>query len=268
MKRLCYLILLVALLVTLSCKKEKEAVTPAAQVGSQILSLQSFRANFNDEQWNAMDDSQRKKYLEDWVNLTLLANEADALGLSDDLAIKLKMENAVKKVKANALIANRLSNIHIAEDELFNYYRLYQAEFKGKLLEYNVQRIYMKDQNAARELVNRLKGGLDFDEAVLTYSSEELGISLGKMGFVSATGADSLFWMQARKIKEGEISYFAADDGFYIIRYTGTQESNQDAGFEDFKSQIRERILAERHQQIYQDLLRQLKNKNHDIYYY
>jgi len=269
MKKLLLILLCLPLLMGLSCKKKQDKSSPpVAQVSEDILREDAFRSTFSDEQWNALTAQQRKKYAEDWVNLTLLAREADAQGISDQPAIRQKLDYASKKVKANALIAKRLAGISIGEDELFNYYRLHQGEFKGKVLEYNVQRIYLKDETAAANLLARLRNGLDFDEAVRTSSVENLRSSLGNMGFVSSAGADTLFWQQARALKDGELGMFAADGGWYIIRHTGSREGEQDAGFEDFKAEIRSRMLAERQHQVYEELLRELKAKNNDIYYY
>jgi hypothetical protein len=38
--------------------------------------------------------------------------------------------------------------------------------------------------------------------------------------------------------------------------------------FDDLRSQIRSRILAERQQTIYEDLLKEIKSKHTDVYYY
>lgn len=270
MKRLLILLLVIPMLLGLSCGKKKGAdkSAPVAQVGEDILREKGFRSTFTDEQWNSLTAEQRKKYVEDWVNLTLLAKEADALGISNDADVRQKLDYATKKVKANALIARRLADIRVTEDELFNYYRVHQGEFKGKMLEYNVQRIYLTDQAAASSLLTRIRSGLDFNEAVRTSSRENLRDQLGNMGFVSASGADTLFWKQARALKDGEAAMFEADGGWYIIRHTGTRESDQDAGFEEFKTEIRERILSERQKQVYEELLRELKAKNNEIYYY
>jgi len=268
MKRLSILLLLLPMLLGLSCgkKKPQSQSPPVAQVSEDILRQDAFRSTFTDEEWNAMDSAQRKKYVEDWVNLTLLAQEADALGISKEPEVRQKLDYASKKVKANALIARRLADIKISEDELFNYYRIHQADFTGKMLEYNVQRIYLKDQPSATALLERLKTGLDFNEAVRTSSRENLREQLGNMGFVSP--ADTLFWQQARSLKDGEFGMFAADGGWYLIRHTGTREGEQDAGFEEFRTEIRERILSERQRQVYDELLRELKAKNNEIYYY
>lgn len=248
-------------------KKHDDKSRPLAQVGSETLHERGFKASLGEEEYNAMSASERKRYLEDWVNLTLMAQEADASGLSSDPGVKQKIEYATKKAKANALIAKKMSQIQISENELFNYYRIHMGEFSGKLLEYKVQRIYLADQATALGLEQKIKAGLDFDTAVLNNSRENLRAQLGEMGFVSP-GSDSLFWQKARELKEGEMACFEADGGWYLIRVKDSRQSDQDAGFEEFKPEIRERILKERQQQVYQELLRELKAKHSDIYYY
>lgn len=266
MKRLLSLLLLIAIL---GCKKQKEDASPlVAQVAKEALHENAFRSTFSDEQYQALSAQERKKYVEDWVNLTLMAQEADAIGLSDTPAVRQKIDYATKKMKANALISQRMSQIQVSENELFNYYRIHQAEFAGKILEYNVQRIYLTSSDLVAGLISRLNAGLDFDEAVRANSRENLRLESGRMGFVNPLGADSLFWTKARELKESEAGSFEADGGWYIIRWTESRQSDQDAGFEEFKPEIRERILAERQSQVYQDLLRELKKKNPEIYYY
>jgi hypothetical protein len=45
---------------------------------------------------------------------------------------------------------------------------------------------------------------------------------------------------------------------------SGTQEAN----FEDFKDEIRRRIISEKEEAVYLDLVRELKRQNDKIYYY
>jgi len=262
-------ILALSALMLFSCgKKEVAEVAKVASVGDDILSEAGFRATFSEEQWNALTPSQKKKYAEDWVNLTLLALEADETGLGKDPGVAQKVDYATKKVKANALIAQRLASIQISEDELFNYYRVHQAEFQSKLMEYNVQRILVKSKATADELLAQLKDGMAFDVAVLSYSEEDVKDNFGSMGFITAAGPDSLFWRSARDLQEGQPGVMSTPKGWYVLRYTEAREGTQDAGFEEYRDAIRERILSERRQQVYESLLREIKSKHNDVYYY
>lgn len=257
------------MLFALGCKKDKVPQGEIlAQVGDDKLYEESFKSVFSEEEWANMDSEMRKKYVQDWVNLTLLAQEAQRLGLDKSLEAKQKLDFAAKKVKANALIAERMADLEISEDALFAYYRIHKGEFETKALEYNVQRIYLQDQGKAQQMLIELESGADFDLLTKHNSQEPLRDKLGYMGFVSPGTQDSLFWNQARELKTGDFAMFAADGGWYIIRQIGSRESDKDLMFDDLRAQIRSRILAERQQSIYEELLKEIKSKHTDVYYY
>jgi len=265
-RRLIPFLLCLALL--FACKVKQEPGTPLAQVNDDVLTLEAFRSTFSEEQWNRLSSEQRKREIEDWVNVTLLAQEADRLKLNEEQAIRQRMDYAVKKVKANALIAQRLANITISEDQLFNYYRVHQADFQTRLMEYHVQRIFLREKNSAEILLKRIKDGYNFSEAVLNHSQENLRENLGNLGFVASGGADSLFWKAARDLKQNEPGLLAANDGFYILRWTEQREGSQEANFEEYRAEIRTILLRERRKQVYEELVRELKMKTDKVYYY
>lgn len=260
---------LLLILLALGCSPKKgDGSTPLAQVNGDILTQEAFRSTFTDEQWNALSAEQKKQELEDWVNITVLAQEADLQKLSEEKAVRQRIDYAQKKIKANALIAKRMANMDVSEDALFAYYRVHQADFQSKLMEYNVQRIFLADQSNAEILLKRLKDGLAFDEAVASYSQETLRDNQGRMGFVTADGADSLFWRAAHGLQQNEPGILNTASGCYILRYTQQREGTQDANFEEYRSEIRTILLRDKQRQVYEDLIRELKAKTANIYYY
>ncbi len=262
------LVIIIFILLSGCGKKEQTEAAKVASVGSDILTEEGFKATFTEEAWNSLTAAQKKKYAEDWVNLTLLAMEADAQGIAADPGVKQRVDYAVKKVKANAIIAQKLAAIQVSEDELFNYYRVHQAEFQSKLQEYSVQRVFVKNKSTADELLAQLKDGLEFDVAVLSFSEEDVKDSFGSMGWLTASGPDSLFWRAARDLQDKEPGLLATANGWYVIRRTEAREGTQDAGFEEYRDAIRQKILDERRQQVYDNLLREIKSKHDDVYYY
>ena len=174
---------LVCLVLLCGCKrKEERPATPLAQVNGEMLYLEDFRATFSDEQWAALTSEQKKQEIEDWVNVTLLAQAAEEQKLDQESGVKQRIDYATRKIKANALIASRMSQMEISEEALFAYYRLHRSDFQGKLQEYDVQRIFLTDANAASILFKRLQEGLNFDEAALSYSQEPLKDKAGLHG--------------------------------------------------------------------------------------
>lgn len=120
MKLRAFVLLLACLMLFgIGCKKDKQPQgTILAQVGDDKLYEESFKSVFSEEEWASMDSETRKKYVQDWVNLTLLAQESKRAGLDNSLEVKQKLDFATKKVKANALIADRMADLEISEDAL------------------------------------------------------------------------------------------------------------------------------------------------------
>lgn len=267
MKKYLVLLLLLTSLI-LSCKKDKEESPILAQVGEEVLTEAAFNSLFSEAELDSLSGETRRKYIEDWVNLTVLAQAADQQELSQSQALKARMEYAGKKVKANALIAQRLATIRVSEDELFNYFRVHQGEFESNLKEYSLQRILIHDKTTAELILGRLSSGLAFEEAVRNYSLEELKSNAGLMGWVSKAGADSSFWNAANALDLNTPALHNLGTNWYVFRIVEERLGSQQANFEDYKTEIRHRIIAEKEEQVYLDLVRELKARNDKIYYY
>ena len=263
-----YIIIFIASILLFSCEKKEEKGIALAQVDKEVLYLEDFKSTFSLEDWDNLSPEQRKKYIEDWVNLTLLSQYADSKGLDKDKAVKQKISYATKKVKANALIAKRLSQIEVSEDQLFNYFRLHQGEFKKNAVEYNIQRIALVDKISAENVLQQLNQGMNFAEAVQRYSTEELKYRGGYMGMVSSNGPDSLFWLKAREIKENEYGLVYKEPTWYVFRVLETKETLQEANFDDYRAEIKRKYLLEKQDQVYQDLIKEIKSQTSEVYYY
>lgn len=268
MRKYLPLLLLVLLALGACGKKQQRQSTPLAQVNDEVLTLEDFRSTFTEEQWSSLSEEQKKKEIDDWVNLTILAQEADLQELGEQPAIQQRIDYAAKKIKANALIARRLSGIQVSDDALFNYYRVHRADFQSKMMEYYVQRIFVGEGNLAEALLKQINAGLDFDTAVSEYSREPLKSKLGRMGFVTADSADSLFWRAAHALEPGIPGILNTAEGTYILRYTEQREGTQEANFEEYRAEIRNLLLRDRQIEIYDDLVRELKAKTPKVYYY
>lgn len=260
--------LFIAMLFFPACKKQVVKGVALAQVKDEVLYLEDFKATFGISDWDNLSPEQRKKFIEDWVNLTLLAQSADEQSLSKDRAVKQRILYAAKKVKANALISKRLAEIQISEDQMFNYFRLHQGEFQKNAVEYSIQRIALNDKISAENVLSQLAKGMNFNDAVLRYSTEELKTRLGMMGFVSAASADSSFWLAARNLSENGTGIVSKDQLWFVFRIAESKVTAQEANFEDYRGEIKHKIILEKQDQVYQELLREIKSRTEKIYYY
>jgi len=257
--------LLAALLLLGSCSLFRQDKEIVAQVGDEKLSMEELKSNFTDTQWKALTTEQKKEYVQQWINLTLLSEEAEKQGLDGEKQIKSRIRYAEQKVLSNALIASRLAVEEISEVEMFNYYRIHQGEFSKPLLNYKVQRIYLTDVNKLNQVKAEIMSGMKFEDAAKVYSQEPQGQSGGFIGTVSPDGPDSTIWQAVSKVKLNELTNLRAGGGYYLLRSYMEEENVGQTGFEGAKEEIRRRILEERRRQVYEDLLKELKSKT-DIY--
>jgi peptidyl-prolyl cis-trans isomerase C len=233
-----------------------------ATVDKASLTMEDFKAGFTTEQWKSLTAEQKKAYVQQWVNITLLAAEADKEGMGDETAIRLKIKYAEQKIKANALIASRLASQKVSEEDLFNYYRVHQGEFTAALMNYKVQRIYVTDMAMANKVKAEILQGMRFEDAVRVYSQETLGQTGGFMGTVTSADPDSSFWLAVRQAKLFDLVTLPHNEGVFILRPYAEEPGVNETGFEASKNEIRRRILDERKQQVYDDLLKELKSKS------
>jgi peptidyl-prolyl cis-trans isomerase C len=263
MKNLLFILVLLLSLSGCSLFEKKGEII--AQVDKETLSMEEFKANFTEAEWKSLTAEQKKEYVQQWVNLILLAKEAKELGLGKDKQVKNKINYAEQKILGNALISSRLANEKISEEDLFNYYRIHQGDFSKPIMNYKVQRIFSTDLGLLSKVKQEIQNGMLFEDAAKVYSQEELGKSGGFMGMVTPEDADSTFWLAMRNLKALELTTLQKDNGFYLMRFISEEAGVNQAGFEGLKDEIRRRILDERRKQVYDDLLRELKSKS-DVY--
>ncbi len=261
-----YLLPLLVLLAAVSaCSMFEKKGEIIAQVDKETLTMEEFKANFTEAEWKELSSEQKKEYAQQWVNLILLAKEAEKQGLDKDRMVKNRIKYAEQKILGNALISSRLAAQKISEEDMFNYYRIHQGDFTKPMMNYKVQRIYLTDANLLNKVKLEIVNGMRFEDAARVYSLEELGKSGGFMGTVTPADPDSSFWLAVHNLKLYEITTIQKDNGYYILRPYMEEQGTGTTGFEDLKDEIRRRILEERRKQVYDDLLQELKSKS-DVY--
>jgi len=98
MKRI--LVLFILVLIFTGCNKDNEIII--AKVNDKVLTANDLELNFGVKDWKILSHQEIQNYIDQWIQITLLAQEADKLHLTEKLSSKI--ENAVNKIKANAAI--------------------------------------------------------------------------------------------------------------------------------------------------------------------
>ena len=261
-----YLLWVTALLIiTLTSCIPQEAYergTPIARVNEHILYLEEITESFGEDEWKAMSREEQREVITQWVNMTALYDIAQSdQVIKADKALKFRAVNAEKKIYNNAKIAKNLDTLTFSEEELYDYYRLHQANFIEQVREFQVQRIYFRTEDEMRRVKRMLDTReIGFTPAATQHSQEPIGRNGGYMNYrVTKAGADSLLWKELNKVDiffEVTLPY---SGGWIIARYYGSQQATSSKSFYDVIDLIEERLKEERKTDVFDALIKEAR---------
>ena len=246
-----------------SCvQTEEEKIV--AQVNDIKLTFDEFKANFSNEKWEALTVEDKKEFIQDWVQLTLLSQEADLLEISQSPKLKEKIKYAEINIKANALIATKLADVTVSEDELFNYYKIHKNEYQTSHKEYKVQRIFTKDKAKLSGIIDAIKT-TSFKKAAILHSEEPAGRNGGYIGFLSKKNTHINIWNALTSLQKHYYKTVETDRGFYLVKYYDTRIIFTDKTFLEVKEDILKKVTKKKKEDLFENLIKELKNKSEII---
>ena len=252
MKRNIFFIFIITV-VLISCSKKEfgQQGQVIAQINGDRLTEDILKELSGVSSIQELTEDQKREKVDEWIKITLLAQEAERLGMVDNPTIQARVELSEKAIKANTMIASLLNDISLTEEELFNYYQIHKGNYLQNREEYRIQRIFFRSESKA-DSVSRMiiNGEINFSEAARIHSEEDakqtdgfIGyLTLEEMGGESRRAVNSLSQWRYMKIKEGE--------GYYLIRYTDKGNRNVEKSFIDVLEEIKEEYLKERKKEL------------------
>lgn len=244
----------------ISCIKQEDEDF-IAQVNKENLTLEELRSNFSENEWKNITPEEKNDFIQEWIQLTLLSQESDRLGITETPGIKSKIKTAEKTIKSNAVIAQRFSDIEISENDLFDYYKLHKNKFQKSWIEYKLQRIFVKDKTKLGEIRKYILSN-SFKEAAKKYSEENYGKNGGYIGFVSENNTKQEIWDALLSLEKHRFKTVETDKGNYIIRFYDKKTVYAEKTFKEVIEQIRELVKKDKKEDIYNDLIEELKKKS------
>lgn len=235
-----------------------------AKVNNEILTLNELKANFSEAEWENTSDEIKKEFINQWVELTLLSQSASEQGLDERPELKLRIQTSFKTQLANALLAQKISEIEVKEDDIFNYYKLNKSAYQTNVREYKIQRIYIRDRDKLGSVMEELSKGMPFTDAVKTYSEENLGRSGGYTGFLSQAEMGKAVWDKINSLQKWQYTSVEIEDGYYIMRYYDVRDREVTRDFTEVREEIRIIVWESKKKELYEKLINELK-QNSDI---
>ena len=103
MNRIIWVLMISTIL--FSCLQQEEEGNILAQVNQEKLTEIDLKSNFSDLAWKQLSQEEKKDLVQDWIELTLLAQEADQQLISVTPEIQNKIRLAEKNIKSNGHVA-------------------------------------------------------------------------------------------------------------------------------------------------------------------
>nr|HPR17296.1 peptidylprolyl isomerase [Candidatus Cloacimonadota bacterium] len=245
----------------LSCTPQNEENYVVAQVNNQKLYIDDLRANFSETEWENVTKAQKEAIIQDWIRLSLLSQEAENTEIASTPVVQNKIRIAEMNIEANALLAQKLAEIDITEEDLFAYYRMHKTQYQKTHKEYAVQRIYLKKQSDLDSAVVAIKA-TSFKDAALKYSQEPAGKNGGYLGFVSQSNFPTELWNVITKLKKYHFQSVETDDGIYIVRYYDNRDVETEKTFVEVRDEIYTILREQRKQETFDNLINDLRLKS------
>jgi hypothetical protein len=249
------------------CGKSGEPEQPKghviARVDNSALTLEEIRSAYGEAEWNQLSPQEQREQVQNWVNLTILAKEADNLDLAKDPGMQLRIETAEKKIKANTLMSKKFSVAEPTDAEIQVWYQAHTDQFVSPDTQYKIQRVFTRSRPRAEQALNEFRSGTGFREVAISYSEEAGGRNGGFMGFQTAADYSPEAWKTIISLEQNQAEIVPIDTGYYVIRWYEKQSATAvTKSFDEVKGEIRTRLIQEKKEAMLDSLLDKLKTKS------
>ncbi|OPL15501.1 MAG: hypothetical protein AVO38_10250 [delta proteobacterium ML8_D] len=250
-----------------------------AQVGSYSLTLEEFETQIQSlppqlQMALLRNPELKEQFLDRWVDITLIAQEARNQKLDQDPAVKSKIEDIMNAVLAQELLQRELDGkVDTTDDEIETYYKAHKDEFIDpesvkarhillKVPEGADEKAWEEAESRAKDIKEKLKKGENFAELAKKHSddpgSKDRG---GDLGFFTKGRMVPEFESAAFSLKQGEFSDpVKTNFGYHIIEVQEKKAANIKT-LAEVQAQIRQTLQTERQQQLQSALIEKLKAK-------
>lgn len=188
---------------------------------------------------------QRRQFLEEIINLMLLAQAGDAAGIDENPDVAAQLNNDRRRTLAQGFVRQLTETEPVAESVLRDRYdEIYGGEAPR---EYKARHILVSDGEQAAALIDRLDSGEAFVELAGQYSEDGTSRDGGDLGWFAPGDMVEPFSAAVTGLEPGEVTDEPVETrfGFHVIRLDDTRETDAPA-FSDVAGQLRMGIVNER----------------------
>jgi peptidyl-prolyl cis-trans isomerase C len=250
-----------------------------AQVGSYKLTIEEFETQIQSLppqlQMALLRNPQLKEqFLDRWVDITLIAQEARDKKLDKDPKSQAKMEDIMNAVLAHEFLQREIEGkVKITDDEIETYYKGHKEEFTNpesakarhillKVPEGANEEAWKEAESKAKDIKQKLENGEDFAELAKKYSDDPGSKNKGgDLGFFTKGRMVPEFESAAFSLKPGELSDpVKTNFGYHLIEVQEKKAASTKT-LAEVQAQTRQTLETEKQQQLQDALIEKLKAK-------
>jgi peptidyl-prolyl cis-trans isomerase C len=177
----------------------------------------------------------RDKVKEHLVELEVLAQEADKLGLAKDPEVKTQIAYTREQILSNALMQDYVKKNPIKDADARAEYDKLKAQAPAK--EYHARHILVDSEDEAKAIIVKLKGGAKFEDLAKEKSKDPTAPSGGDLDWGS--NYEKPFYDAMVALKKGQFTETPVKTkyGFHIIKLEDTRDVKIPT-FEEVKNNV------------------------------
>lgn len=270
--------LIVSLFALYACKNvisTMKKIRPGEATQEEIIckvgSLELTREEF-EQQWEnflarrKIEDKRvqtigRREFLEELIEQMLILTYANKEGLAQKPEFRQRLKEIERELLINfALEKTVYAGLTISDDELTSYYQLHINEYVIPA-RVQVRHILTKTKEEAEKALQRLRSGESFDTVAREMSIHSSKIDGGVLPPFPPHTYDRAFEEAAFQLKVGGISEIVKSNlGYHIIEKIGESPA-QTIPLAEAKEEIRQKILQQKKQNLYEQFLQKLRQE-------
>jgi hypothetical protein len=256
------------MVVASSCVRKSQGVTFVARVDNQYLTPDKVKASLDTTAH--VTDLQVRDFVTQWVNSAVLYEEAKAHGLDRSAQVNETVEEMKKQLAVNRLLEIELyadGEPTITDEEMRTYYDQHKdAYLLGEDLA-KIRFVLFADREAAQRFRSQLVRGKSWDQ-VLQSLGQDSSFSVGIVEradsqYVKRSAVRSTeLWKAVMQLRVGELPQIVGDGGgYFVVSLLQMQRAGEVADFPSVALETRDRVLVEKRQKAFTELLERLKKK-------
>lgn len=254
MKNIYRIIIFITFILLLSgCSKKEDKIV--AQVNGEKLYETEFSSLFTEEEWDRTSQEAKNKILRDWIEITLLAKEAEKRVLDNEEDVKFNIEYSRKTILANKILADVLKKIDVNEDEIFTYYNLNRKLFIKEVTSYKIQKFVVQNWVIADSAIKLFNGG----EAFYTVAK-----NLGRDYVVKVIDKDDVsasLWNLLSGMKKWNIRIIRDEGKLKVVQLLDIREKEVPIVFDTIKDSLKSQLIENKRKSLLDNALDSLKIK-------